>query len=199
MVQRVVVHMMRHEKTAGNMARQYVGSTDEPIVAIERQPLTTRPLVVHGSTLQRCRQTAALYFPNATYEAHEGLCELHFGQFEMKTYDELQHRADYRAWIDNPLAVTPTDGEPFTQFVERVEAALAHIVNEAGSYVFVVHGGVIRYMQQRAHVASFQQATATHGTIYTFTWDSLAQLKEGHACTSYSAAPITAKLPMQSS
>lgn len=199
MVQRVVVHMMRHEKTAGNIARQYVGRTDDPIVAIERTPITTEPLLIYGSTLQRCRQTAALYFPKCSYVAHEGLCEIHFGQFEMKTYEQLQHRADYRAWIDDPFTTTPPEGEAFSDFVNRVEAALLQIVQQADTYIFVVHGGVIRYMQQRAHVASFQQATATHNMLYTFTWDTLTQMKEGQVCTSYSVAPITAKQLMQKS
>ncbi|MEE1132962.1 MAG: histidine phosphatase family protein [Caryophanon sp.] len=199
MVRRVVVQLMRHEKTAGNVARKYVGQTDDPIVPIDREPVTEAAFTVYGSTLQRCRQTAKLYFPNAVYVADARLCELHFGDFEMKTYDELQDDACYRAWIDDPMNVTPPNGEAFSQFTARVRHAIDDIVSQNGQYVFVVHGGVIRYMQELCGVATFQQATATHDTLYTFTWDTIEQLKEGAPCTSFSEGRITAKQLMLNS
>lgn len=197
MVRRVTVHMMRHEKTAGNIARQYVGQTDEPIVSSNRKPVTQQPIMVYGSTLQRCTQTAAIYFPQASYYAHAGLCELHFGDFEMKTYEQLQHIPQYRAWIDNPQRVTPPNGERFVDFTTRIEQALQEIITKADTYVFVVHGGVIRYMKERCGIDVFQQATATHQMMYTFTWETYEAFKEGQRCISYSEAPIMAKQPMR--
>lgn len=199
MVRRVIVHMMRHEKTAGNLARQYVGQTDDPIVVSDRKPVTQRAITVYGSTLQRCQQTSNVYFPNAMYIAVEALCEIHFGDYEMKTYEQLQHDARYRAWIDNPYDVTPPNGEPFSEFTSRVEYGLQSTITKPGTYVFVVHGGVIRYMKERGHIASFRQATAAHETMYSFMWETYEMFKEGQQCTSYSEGPIMAKQLMQNS
>lgn len=196
MASRVIVSMMRHEKTAGNLRRAYVGKTDEPIVAIDREPISHKPHTVYGSTRQRCIETAALYFPNAKYRAREGLCELDFGAYEMKTYEDLQEDPQYRAWIDNPYMVTPPQGEAFSHFEARVHSAFDDIITQAQPYIFVVHGGVIRAMQVKSGVAThFQQATATHQMVYQFEWERLEHWQEGRPCISYSEVPITAKLP----
>lgn len=104
----VVVHLIRHEKTKANWQRKYLGWTDEPIAirkAVCSVPVHTE--TVYGSDLKRCRETAELYFPNARYLPFSGLRELDFGDFEMKTYEELKHFETYRRWIDAPYKVTP--------------------------------------------------------------------------------------------
>lgn len=196
MVRRVVVYMMRHEKTAGNLRRAYVGATDEAIVPIQVTPLSNEALVIYGSSRLRCQQTAALYFPHALYESYEGLTELHFGDFEMKTYEQLQHDEVYRAWIDDPFNITPPNGERFAEFTARVKQAFLHIVQQRKVYIFVVHGGVIRYMQQLAGVTNFAAATAKHHTLYRFEWSTLQAVREGQPCISFSEEPIMAKQAM---
>lgn len=191
----VVVHLIRHEKTKANWQRKYLGWTDEPIAirkAVCSVPVHTE--TVYGSDLKRCRETAELYFPNARYLPFSGLRELDFGDFEMKTYEELKHFETYRRWIDAPYKVTPPDGESFVDFEKRVLDTFHHIVGSGGEYVFVVHGGVIRLLISKfLKEHSFQEVTAEHRTIYTFVWNDVGSLKGGEACNRLSVAPITVR------
>lgn len=191
----VTVHLIRHEKTQANLERKYIGWTDEAIShAIDVEPFL-QPVLVYGSDLIRCKQTANAYFPQAEYRANAQLRELNFGDFEMKTYEQLQHNMLYRAWIDDPFQVTPPNGESFTHFQARVVQAFQQIIHRPDDYIFVVHGGVIRILlalfgQAQHH---FQQITANHRTVYTLRWDSFDRLKEEARCTLYSEAHITEK------
>ena len=193
MASRVTVHLIRHEKTHANLERKYIGWTDEPIVKPVQAELPVQPSEVHGSDLMRCRQTSACYFPQANYIEHKQLRELNFGDFEMCTYEQLQHNELYRAWIDEPLNVTPPNGEAFNEFERRVNDAFQSIVTQEQDYTFVVHGGVIRVLLALYGIESlsFQQTLANHRTLYTLTWDSMEQFLGGARCTSFSEAPIT--------
>lgn len=195
MANSITIRLIRHEKTQANVERKYIGSTDEPIIKVNPRMMTHEPEKIIGSALQRCHQTAQLYFPNIPYEAYAALNEIHFGDFEMKTYADLQHDPVYRAWIDDPLAITPPNGESFVAFKDRVLQAFYEIVQSAGNYTFIVHGGVIRILLQMFVYPekSFQQIIAEHHTQYELTWSSLKELKEGIGCTFYSADYLTEK------
>ena len=198
MASRITVHLIRHEKTQANIARQYIGWTDEPVVAHVNAIAALQPALVYGSDLIRCRQTANGYFPQAQFIEIPQLRELHFGDFEMHSYEELQHNQMYRAWIDDPFTVTPPNGESFTSFSDRVVTAFEQIIAEQQRYTFVVHGGVIRVLLATYGLEekTFQQIVANHNTVYTLMWDSLTDFKGGARCTSYSEALITENAPM---
>ena len=198
MASRLTVHLIRHEKTQANYERKYIGWTDEPIVANAKAIPFLQSDVVYGSDLVRCRQTANGYFPQAQFIAHAQLRELHFGDFEMHSYEELQYNPVYRAWIDDPFTVTPSNGESFPAFCDRVIKAFKQIITAEQPYTFVVHGGVIRILLANYGLEekSFQQVLANHQTIYTLTWDSFTEFKGGARCTSYSEALITENEPM---
>ena len=198
MAQSVILSLIRHGQTAANQQRQYIGSTDEPLIETLPRCTLYEPMIVYGSDLMRCVQTAHAYFPHATYEADERLREIHFGDYELQTYAQLQHDQHYRAWIDNPFTTTPPNGESLSDFVARVDAAFVDIVQTASHYTFVVHGGVIRHLLTRfsGNGLSFSYQQAAHHTCYTLTWDSLHDWKEGQLCTSLSVVPITANALM---
>lgn len=190
----VVLYLIRHEKTMANERRQYIGWTDEPIVHEQLEvKLQVAPSVVYGSDLLRCKQTAACYFPQIPYHEDARLRESHFGQFEMKTYEQLKNHAQYRAWIDCPGNNPPPDGESFSQFERRVTEAIEEIVTQDGHYTCIVHGGVIRLLLAQFSKRAFRDVTAKHRTLYCVEWESLAAFKEGEACKLLSEVPITVK------
>ena len=189
----ITVHLIRHEKTKANMERKYIGWTDEPILKKVEAEIDLQPGIVYGSDLQRCRETAQCYFPNTEFIALRDLRELHFGDFEMCTYEQLQHNETYRAWIDDPLGNPIPNGETFIRFKQRVLDGFHGIVKEKKEYTFIVHGGVIRLLLAVYGMKeqSFQQTVANHRTIYTLGWDSADELLGGARCTLYSEAHIT--------
>ncbi|WP_203248418.1 histidine phosphatase family protein [Sporosarcina beigongshangi] len=187
---RFVLHVIRHLPTAGNELRKYIGWTDEPIIATEAKCLLPASFVV-GSDLLRARQTAALYFPEAAYEANSNWRECHFGDFEGKTYDDLEKDMDYRRWIDDPYQNAPRGGESLMALEQRVLSALKQVSNGA---VIVTHGGPIRLLLTRFSPIDkeFWSWPIPHGTGYRLEWASEQAFEEGQPCTSLSAVLITA-------
>ena len=193
MARGITIHLIRHEKTQANLERRYIGWTDEPILQEVSAQLPIAPTVVYGSDLLRCQQTAACYFPNVNYNGMQQLRESNFGDFEMRTYEQLKNEPVYRAWIDEPYEVTPPNGESFGEFEQRVLQAFKQVIAQQGTYTFVVHGGVIRLLLShlRQPKQSFQNTLAKHRVLYTLHWEQLEQFLGGAACTSFSEAPIT--------
>ncbi|SOC20973.1 alpha-ribazole phosphatase [Ureibacillus xyleni] len=192
----VIVHLIRHEKTEANRLKKYVGWTDEPIIK-NSQPLQLpfQPNIVYGSDLNRCAETAKLYFPNAQFKALFPLRELNFGEFEMKTYEQLKNLPIYREWIDYPEEITPPNGENFRHFTYRVTQCFRQIVVKPTTYTFVVHGGVIRLLLSLFGPSekSFQEIAVNHRTIYTLKWPDTTSIKGGLRCESLLVEPIMEK------
>ena len=99
---------IRHGKTQGNRSGRYVGRTDEPILPESREEISSRKMqneyppadIVFTSPMLRCIETAHIIYPNQKLIVIPEFRECDFGEFEMKSYEELNGRKDYQAWID---------------------------------------------------------------------------------------------------
>lgn len=192
----VTIHLIRHEKTEANLKKKYIGWTDESIITTEQEfVVPIRADEVFGSDLRRCMETAKRYFPNAPYHSYKGLRELNFGDFEMKTYEELKNIQMYRNWIDEPERITPPNGEYYLEFWNRVAQSFHQIVSKDGHYTFIVHGGVIRTLLSKFAPTKldFQEIYVSHRTIYTLYWSDYTAMQGGKRCELLSEAPIMAK------
>ncbi|WP_181151012.1 histidine phosphatase family protein [Paenibacillus sp. PCH8] len=120
---------IRHGTTAWNVEKRYLGHTDialltdaERELASLREQLSNVPTtgLVYCSDLLRCQQTLELIVPNPTgrVKLDPRLREIHFGQWEGMTYDQLKHNPQYRDWIDAPQEVTPP-GESLGRHLPR--------------------------------------------------------------------------------
>ncbi|MCM3636441.1 histidine phosphatase family protein [Sporosarcina luteola] len=189
------LYLIRHLPTAGNLERKYIGWTDDPIVPVE-EPVRTSIVpadgVVYGSDLVRARQTGALLMPDANYVADARLRECHFGEFEGKTYAELEKDKDYRSWIDDPYSFRPRGGESLEDVEKRVLESLFSLPNGA---VAVTHGGPIRIALTRYSPVprDFWSWQIPHGSVWRLEWSNHDEMKEGGRCTSLSEVPITGK------
>lgn len=148
--------MLRHGKTAGNLEKRYVGSTDEMLCEQGKEELLLRkeqlladcgvPTHIFVSPMLRCRQTAELLFPACEQIAIDGLRECDFGAFEYKNYAELNGNADYQRYIDSGGRVGFPGGESLECFRERTVKAFEKIIIDSDSDTtvgLVVHGGTI--------------------------------------------------------
>lgn len=190
----ITIHLIRHAPTVSNLQRRYIGWTDEPLADVEALvPIDPTLTEVFGSDLLRCKQTAKGYFPHAIYVENKALREMHFGDFECKSYEELKDIAAYRRWIDHPFTTQPPNGESFQAFQTRVMEGY-RTTFKGQDQVFVVHGGVIRVLLM--HLApdekDFWDWSVPHGVVFSLTWQNIDQIKEGLRCTSLSVEPITA-------
>ncbi|GKV57885.1 hypothetical protein NCCP2222_38320 [Sporosarcina sp. NCCP-2222] len=188
------VYLIRHLPTEGNEKRQYIGWTDEPISSDHgrsRQDVFGEVKTVYGSDLLRAKESAAVYFPEAAYVADRRWRECHFGEFEGKTYAELEMDEEYRMWIDDPMGTTPRGGECLAEVEARVRSALLDV--SSGSVV-VTHGGPIRSLLSLFSPdgpVDFWSWSVPHGSVWKLAWRHYDDLKEGLPCISISEVPIT--------
>ena len=195
------LYLIRHLPTAGNRARKYIGWTDEPIETADleleayREVLMPESGIVYGSDLLRAKESAELLFPGAVYRADARFRECNFGDFEGKTYADLEMDKDYRAWLDNMRELAPRSGESLANVEERVLEALLELPNGAA---VVTHGGPIRIAlsQFSKEPQDFWSWQIPHGSAWKFEWQSYGELKEGGRCVSLSEVPIMGKETM---
>lgn len=144
--------LIRHAATAGNLAKRYIGRTDEPLCAAGRAQARARAAaapdvdLLFCSPLRRCRQTAALLFPAQAQHIVDGLRECDFGLFENRTAVEMENDPAYCAWVAGDCAGAIPGGESVAGFQARCCAAFAatlRLVPEGNAAAFVIHGGCI--------------------------------------------------------
>ena len=151
------IHLIRHGQTEANRLAQFAGWTDVPLSEdgraglLELRDSYAYPAVdrVYCSPLLRCRETAALLYPEAPGPIYlEGLKECHFGEFEGKDVEQLKERAAFQGWMLDSVNNSPPGGEPVAAFSTRCTGAFDGIVRALlsdgiTSCAVVTHGGVI--------------------------------------------------------
>lgn len=113
---------------------------DEPMRAVYASP--------RKRTIQSGQIIAQRHMCPVTIE--ERLCEIDFGDFEGRTYDEVSQAYPeiYRQWMETPTHVQFPNGESFRQMQARVlEAAREICARHRGETIAIVsHGGVNRIL-----------------------------------------------------
>ncbi len=144
------ITLIRHAQTPGNRKKQYIGRTDEDIVA-PPSAVSEEVGTVYVTPLKRTGQTAAALFPNRTQRVVPGLSEMDFGIFEGKSYLDMEHFAPYRNWVEGGCLGTCPEGESRETFSKRVWQAFGEQVHgtREDELIFVVHGGVIMALMHR--------------------------------------------------
>jgi len=145
---------LRHGETTGQSSIRYYGATDVPLSAVGReQMLRAAPVIaaygvqkVYTSALCRTREAATLAAPAVPAIPIAELNEVHFGDWEGLTREEIQrlHPEAYAQWTARTQDFCYPNGESLPAFRARVEAAVARILDdEAMSVLVIAHRGVI--------------------------------------------------------
>lgn len=151
------IYLLRHGETSYNAEKRYQGQRDIPLSEKGRKALCKAdfsPDVVYASPLSRAMETAAILFPQAEIVPVEGLREMCFGIFEGRNYVEMEHDADYRAWVGEDCLGRCPGGEDRAGFSARTCGAFAQLVNQAlaqnrENLVIVAHGGTQMAVMER--------------------------------------------------
>ena len=152
------VHLLRHGQVEGFENQRYNGQGDISLTDHGRQQSAAfarrfQPLelnAIYSSDLRRCRVAAdQIALLQEVYpEYRKNLRELHIGDWEGQTWQQLQH--DYpELWqerLDDIVNMAPPAGESLLQMAERVRPEIKQIVSAhaGGEIVIVAHGGVNR-------------------------------------------------------
>lgn len=100
---------------------------------------------VYSSPLQRCSQLARHLFPDHTPTLLDQLMEVHCGEWEMRSWDELP-KEEVDPWMADFVQVRIPGGESYIDLHQRVTQCWEAIraTKRAGDVAIVAHGGVIR-------------------------------------------------------
>lgn len=146
--------MIRHGRTKGNLEKRYVGTTDEGMLSDEVNYLKAHTsayrqvLHVYCSPMKRCRETAAVIYPQIEYTICPDFRECDFGVFEYHNYVELEGNTEYQAWIDSNGKIPFPGGEGVELFKKRCIQEFQRVLSDAWEMRYdtiacVVHGGTI--------------------------------------------------------
>ena len=146
--------LVRHGLPEGHAGR-CVGHFDTPLAEEGKRAIAelasswisndgTRPSKIVSSDLRRASESARIIAEayDVPLVIDTGLREMHFGEWEGRTWDEiaLADGERLRYWTDNWTRATPPGGESLDVFARRVATALARIHDG----VVVSHAGWIR-------------------------------------------------------
>lgn len=152
------VSIIRHGMTEANERRLYCGYTDLPLSEQGKRSLVTlKEIVVYPtaamyttSGLTRTSETLRILYGRKPDVIIEEFREMDFGEFEMKSYDDLKNKPEYQNWINDENSAACHRGESRDIFENRVIAGLNKLsVMGIESFVVVCHGGVIVSIMER--------------------------------------------------
>lgn len=151
----MIINLIRHGRTEGNLESRYIGVIDEPLCAEGIAELHSKAFpecdAVICSPMRRCIQTAELIYPNKKRLVYEDLRECNFGAFEGQSPRELSDNPFYNKWLKSGGTLPFPAGERPDEFKRRTceEFMRAITENTAGTLSFVVHGGTIMSIMER--------------------------------------------------
>jgi probable phosphoglycerate mutase len=146
------VILVRHGETEWNRVERFRGWADVPLneTGLAQAEATGRrvadewqPVAIYSSPLSRALKTAAAIAQHfdLPVQAHQGLIDIHHGQWQGLTPDEVRARWPelLQAWHDAPHTVRLPDGETLSEVRAR-GLAVVHEVAErhAGETVVLV-------------------------------------------------------------
>lgn len=150
------IYLIRHGKTYCNEKQLYCGKTDIDLSESGRKELESRDINIYPkcdfyftSGLKRANSTLEIICPDKKYTVINEFSEYNFGDFELKSYEDLKDLKEYQDWIiDKTQNVCCPNGESKLEFRNRIEKAFDKLIK----YMFkenketslgVIHGGAI--------------------------------------------------------
>ncbi len=100
---------------------------------------------IYSSPLKRCRLLAENIFHEKEIIYNKKLMELNFGDWEMKTWDDIYFLPEGKVWMDNYHLFPTKNGESYPEMVKRIKEFYTELTREPkGNIAIITHAGVIR-------------------------------------------------------
>lgn len=156
-MKQIKIYLIRHGKTYCNEQHLYYGKSDVDVSEfgiqelIEKKDKVTYPDCdfYFTSGAKRANQTLEIIKPNSKYITIPKLFEYDFGDFELKSYEDLKDIEEYKNWIiDEEGHIKCPQGESRREFRERVISGFTELINQLNKEnineaLGVIHGGSI--------------------------------------------------------
>lgn len=136
------LYLIRHGQSAGNVEGRFGGHSPSPLSKLGTQQATMTAAalakekisIIYSSDLRRTMETAKplANLLNLEINATPVFRERHVGVLEGLTFDEArkEHPNDYYALVNRKVAHVITDGESYSQLLERATEFLFKILKE---------------------------------------------------------------------
>ncbi|GGF26131.1 alpha-ribazole phosphatase [Echinicola rosea] len=146
------IYLIRHTKPAIGKGICY-GQSDlalaptfskEVEIITSKLPRTLAPFAIFTSPLTRCSQLAKALFPRHDVKADSRLMELHFGTWEMKSWNDIP-KEEINPWMEDFVRVPCPGGESYRQLYDRCVAFITELQQQkTDKAIIITHGGPIR-------------------------------------------------------
>lgn len=143
--------LVRHGQTDENLLKTYSTKSAQLTEEGRNQIKRIRPFVetlpfdkVYISPLDRTRDTASIL--GVEGEIEKKIQEVDFGDFEGKTYEELEemYPKEVKLWNEDIINYITPEGESLRLAYDRVTSFLEELVKKDEDVLLVCHAGVIR-------------------------------------------------------
>lgn len=177
--------LVRHGETEANVAGLYSGHAPTPLT--ERGIAQAQSLSgllrnvpfdnVLCSELERARHTTQLILAEreVPLRVMPELNEMFFGDWEMRHHRDLarEDAENYAVWCNDWQNATPTNGEGFQAFSQRVERFIARLADykDSQNLLVVSHQGVLSVLVAR--LLSMPAAAMWHFRIEQGCWSAI--------------------------
>ena len=171
------LYLIRHGNTEANLQHRYCGSTDLPLSqpgreALEKLQYDVGPVRFLTSGMLRTEQTLHALYGDVPYTVLPGLREMDFGDFEMKSYQQLKDTPAYQAWIADVEHNPCPNGESAPQVLARNRAAMDRVLAAGEDAVCVIHGGVTAGLMMTWFGGGRYDYSVKPGTGFTVTFEN---------------------------
>lgn len=153
----IKLYLIRHGKTYCNEKQLYSGKTDVELSKKGIEELEEKKEKFEypeceyyfTSGAKRANETLEILCPDKKYDVLEKLFEYNFGDFELKSYNDLKDKKEYIDWIsDEEGSICCPNGESRTQFKRRIKEGFSELIdylkdNKIEKALGVTHGGTI--------------------------------------------------------
>jgi alpha-ribazole phosphatase len=154
----MIIHLIRHGRTEPNEKHLYCGRTDPPLSEAGRRALieireksaypTADAYITSG--MARTAETLRILYHREPDFVMDEFREMDFGDFEMKSYDDLKEDPDYLRWIGDIGGTACPHGESQKIFEDRVARGLSKLSEMTfDSVAIICHAGVIVAVMER--------------------------------------------------
>ncbi len=171
-MQRTRIYLVRHGQVKGHEEKRYNGQVNVSLTHLGREQservcdyLVDIPLdAIYSSDLARSCYCAELIAEahDLTVSTQESLRELHFGDWESRTWVELQeaYPDEWKVRLQDLVNFQVPGGESLQEAADRIRPAVQQILvnHSGGNVVLVAHGGTNRIILLDAIGAPLGQA-----------------------------------------
>lgn len=143
------IYLIRHTKVDvpanicyGQSDVSLADSFEEETNTILKKISNSNNFILYSSPLIRCKFLANKIH-GSQINLDSRLMELNFGDWELKTWDEIG-KVQFDIWHSNFVYNKVPNGESYFELFERVVAFWEEIILKKENFILITHGGVIR-------------------------------------------------------